>query len=82
MGMRVFQQKEPKECQAPIKLAKPFPTPELRAEMLWTSRFFSDFFVEIVFPRNHRYRYRLEMQRNELNYRYSPDINFHLPCVS
>ena len=40
MGMGVFQQKEPKKCQAPIKLAQPFPAPELRAEILWTSRFF------------------------------------------
>ena len=33
MGMGVFQQKEPKKCQAPIKLAQPFPAPELRVEI-------------------------------------------------
>ena len=27
------------KCQAPIKSARPFPAPELRAEILWTSRF-------------------------------------------
>ena len=32
MGMGVFQQKEPKNSQAPIKLARPPLAPELRAE--------------------------------------------------
>ena len=32
MGMGVFQQKEPKKSQAPRKLARSFPAPELRAE--------------------------------------------------
>ena len=32
--------KNEKICQAPIKLAQPFPAPELRAEILWTPRFF------------------------------------------
>ena len=40
MGIGVFQQKEPQKCQAPIKLAQPFPAPELRAEKLRTRGLF------------------------------------------
>ena len=40
MGMGLFPAERTKKCQAPIKLAQPFPAPELRAEILWTSRFF------------------------------------------
>ena len=37
----VFQQKEPKKMPGAHKIsAHPFPAPELRAEILWTSRFF------------------------------------------
>ena len=32
MGMEVFPAERTKKCQAPIKLARPFPAPELRAE--------------------------------------------------
>ena len=47
MGMGVFQQKEPKKCQAPIKLAQPFPAPELR-------KFYGHHaFSEIMFCRGH-----------------------------
>ena len=35
-----FSSRKNKKCQAPIKSARPFPAPELRAEILWTSRFF------------------------------------------
>ena len=40
MGMGGFPAERTKKCQAPIKLAQPFPAPELRAEILWTPRFF------------------------------------------
>ena len=40
MGMGGFPAEGTKKCQAPINLAQPFPAPELRAEILWTPRFF------------------------------------------
>ena len=40
MGMGVFLPRKNQKCQAPVKLAQPFPAPESRVEILWTLRFF------------------------------------------
>ena len=40
MGIGVFPAERTKKCQVPIKLAQPFPAPELRAEKLWAGGFF------------------------------------------
>ena len=40
MGMGVFQQKVPKLCQAPIKLAQPFPAPRITGGNFMDTRIF------------------------------------------
>ena len=42
MGMEVFMQKERNSSQAPIQLAQPFPTPELRAKKIYGHEDFSE----------------------------------------